>query len=159
MQKAVRPSEQNQEVNVLARVEDADQEMRGSEEQRDSEDEDEEREGEESERFSLDYCFLEDENGSRITFLVEREPVTGMTMAPPTQFAAMKVLEFVKERGAAESDTTLKTDQELVIEAQLAGAEKSGETERGGGRSVGRRGVKKRHAGAQRPGREEKGRG
>ena len=73
---------------------------------------------------------------------MEREPVTGMTMVPPTQFASMKVLEFVKECGAAESDITLKTDQELVIEAQMAGAEKSGEKERGGGRSVGRRGVK-----------------
>ena len=41
MQKAVRPSEQNQEVNVFARVEDAEQEMRGSEEQRNPEDEDE----------------------------------------------------------------------------------------------------------------------
>ena len=66
MQKAVRPSEQNQEVNVLARVEDADQEMRGSEEQRDSEDEDEEREGEESERFSLGWLDREKVREARL---------------------------------------------------------------------------------------------
>ena len=54
--------------------------------------------------FSFDFCFLGDENGAKITVLVGRERVTGMTMSTVVlvegtsgQFAAMKVLEFVKE--------------------------------------------------------------
>ena len=79
----------------------------GCREKRDSKDEDEEREGEESERFSLDRCFLGDENGARIKFLVGRKRVIGMAMAAPCLPAAMKVLQFVKECGAAESDIIL----------------------------------------------------
>ena len=77
--------------------------------------------------FSFDYCFLGDEMGAKITVLVGRERVTGMTMATVVpvkgtsgQFAAMKVLEFVKECGAAETEITLKTDQELAIDALMA---------------------------------------
>ena len=54
--------------------------------------------------FSFDYCFPGDEKGARITVLVGRERVTGMTMASVVpvkgtsgQFAAMKVLDFIKE--------------------------------------------------------------
>ena len=123
---------------------------------RDSKDEDEEREGEGSEKVQIRLFFLGDENGARVPFLVGRKRVTGMAMASPGLSAAMKVLEFVKECGAAESDIILKTDHELVIEAQMSGAEIEREEVRGEGRSVGRRGVKQRHAGTQRPGREEK---
>ena len=59
--------------------------------------------------------------------LVGRERVTGMTMATVVpvkrtsgQFAAMKVLEFVKECGAAETEIILKTDQEPAIDALMA---------------------------------------
>ena len=60
--------------------------------------------------FSFDSCFPGDEKGARITVLVGLERVTGMTMAsvvPVTgtsgQFAAMKVQDFIKECGAAET--------------------------------------------------------
>ena len=36
------------------------------------------------------------------------------------QFAAMKVLDFIKECGAAETEIILKTDQEPAIEALMA---------------------------------------
>ena len=59
--------------------------------------------------------------------LVGRERVTGMTMASVVpvkgtsgQFAAMKVLDFIKECGAAETESILKTDQEPAIEALMA---------------------------------------
>ena len=77
--------------------------------------------------FSFDYCFPGDEKGARITVLVGRERVTGMTMASVVpvkgtsgQFAAMKVLDFIKECGAAETEIILKTDQEPAIEALMA---------------------------------------
>ena len=77
--------------------------------------------------FSFDYCFPGDEMGAKITVLVGRERVTGMTMATVVpvkgtsgQFAAMKVLEFVKECGAAETEFILKTDQEPAIDALMA---------------------------------------
>ena len=77
--------------------------------------------------FSFDYCFPGDEKGARITVLVGRERVTGMTMASVVpakgtsgQFAAMKVLDFIKECGAAETEKILKTDQEPAIEALMA---------------------------------------
>ena len=72
--------------------------------------------------FSLDYSFLGDENGAKITVLVGRERVTGMTMAivvlvagTSGQFAAVKALEFVKECGAVETEITLKSDQEPAM--------------------------------------------
>ena len=59
--------------------------------------------------------------------LVGRERVTGMTMASVVpvkgtsgQFAAMLVLDFIKECGAAETEILLKTDQEPAIEALMA---------------------------------------
>ena len=77
--------------------------------------------------FSFDYCFLGDDKGGTITVLVGRERVTGMTMASvvPTkgtsgQFAALRVLEFIKECGAAESEVILKADQEPSINALVA---------------------------------------
>ena len=76
--------------------------------------------------FSFDYCFPGDEKGVRVTVLVGRERVTGMTMASvvPTkgtsgQFAVMKVLEFIRECGAEEADIILKTDQEPAIDALM----------------------------------------
>ena len=77
--------------------------------------------------FSFDYCFPGDEKGVKITVLVGRERVTGMTMASVVpvkgtlgQFAAMKVLDFIKECGAAEAEVILKADQEPAIEALMA---------------------------------------
>ena len=77
--------------------------------------------------FSFDYCFLGDETGVKITVLVGRERVTGMTMASVVpvkgtmgQFAVMKVLDFIKECGAAEAEIILKTDQEPAIDALMA---------------------------------------
>ena len=77
--------------------------------------------------FSFDYCFPGDEKGARIAVLLGRERVTGMTMASVVpvkgtsgQFAAMKVLDFIKECGAAETEIILKTDQEPAIEALMA---------------------------------------
>ena len=82
--------------------------------------------------FSFDYCFPGDEKGSKITVLVGRERVTGMTMASVVpvkgtsgQFAAMKVLEFIRECGAAETEIILKSDQEPAIEALMADVVKS----------------------------------
>ena len=76
--------------------------------------------------FSFDYCFPGDEKGSKITVLVGKERVTGMTMASVVpvkgtsgQFSAMRVLEFIKECGAAETEIVLKTDQELAIDALM----------------------------------------
>ena len=76
--------------------------------------------------FSFDYCFPGDEKGFRLTVLVGRERTTGMTMASVVpvkgtsgQFAAMKVLEFVRECGAEEAEIILKTDQEPAIEALM----------------------------------------
>ena len=73
--------------------------------------------------FSFDCCFLGDKKGPRITVLVRRERVTGMTIASVVpvkgtsgQFAAMKVLDIIKECGAAESEFILKTDQEPAID-------------------------------------------
>ena len=76
--------------------------------------------------FSFDYCFPGDEKGSKITVLVGKERVTGMTMASVVpvkgtsgQFSAMRVLEFIKECGAAETEIVLKTDQEPAIDALM----------------------------------------
>ena len=53
--------------------------------------------------FSFDYCFAGDEKGARITVLVGRERVTGMTAASVVpvkktsgqeHFASMSVLDF-----------------------------------------------------------------
>ena len=77
--------------------------------------------------FSFDYCFPGDQAGAKITVLVGRERVTGMTMASVVpvkgtsgQFAAMRVLEFVRECGAAETEIVLKSDQEPAIGALMA---------------------------------------
>ena len=77
--------------------------------------------------FSFDYCFPGDDKGKKLTILVGRERVTGMTMASVVpvkgtsgQFAALRVLEFIKECGAAETEIILKTDQEPAIEALMA---------------------------------------
>ena len=74
--------------------------------------------------FSFDYCFLGDDGAARMTVLVGRERVTGMTMASAVpvkgtsgQFAALKVLDFLKQCGAEETTIILKTDQEPAIEA------------------------------------------
>ena len=76
--------------------------------------------------FSFDYCFPGDEKGTKITVLVGKERVTGMTMAcvvpmkgTSGQFAAMRVIEFIKECGAAETEIVLKTDQEHAIDALM----------------------------------------
>ena len=76
--------------------------------------------------FSFDYCFPGDEKGTKITVLVGKERITGMTMAcvvpmkgTSGQFAAMRVLEFIKECGAAETEILLKTDQEPAIDALM----------------------------------------
>ena len=77
--------------------------------------------------FSFDYCFVGDEKGAKITVLVGRERVTGMTMASVVpvkgtlgQFAVMKVLGFIRECGASEAEIILKTDQEPAIDALMA---------------------------------------
>ena len=58
--------------------------------------------------------------------MVGRERVTGMTMASVVpvkgtsgQFAAMKVVEFIRACGAAETEIVLKTDQEPAIHALM----------------------------------------
>ena len=77
--------------------------------------------------FSFDYCFPGDEKGKKLTVLVGRERVTGMTMASVVpvkgtsgQFAVMRVLEFIAECGATETEVVLKSDQEPAIEALMA---------------------------------------
>ena len=68
--------------------------------------------------FTFEYCFPGYEKGARFTVLVRRERVTGITMASVVpvkgtsgQFAAMKVLDSIKECGAAETEIILKTDE------------------------------------------------
>ena len=82
--------------------------------------------------FSFDYCFPGDDTGFKVTILVGRERVTGMTMASVVpvkgssgQFATIKVLEFVQECGAAESEIVLKSDQEPAVEALMNDVVKS----------------------------------
>ena len=77
--------------------------------------------------FNFDYRFPGDEKGARITVLVERERVTGMTTAivvpvkgTSGQFVAMKVLDLIEECGAAETGILVKTDQKPAIEALMA---------------------------------------
>ena len=76
--------------------------------------------------FSFDYCFPGDEKGTKITVLVGKERITGMTMASVVpvkgtsgQFAAARVLEFIKDCGAAETEILLKTDQEPAVDALM----------------------------------------
>ena len=64
--------------------------------------------------------------------MVGRERVTGMTMASVVpvkgtsgQFAAMKVIEFIKECGAQGSEIIIKSDQENSIEALMRDVVKS----------------------------------
>ena len=73
--------------------------------------------------FSFDYCFMGDSGDERITILVGRERSTGMSMATVVpakggtgQFAALKVLEFIRLCGAEEADIIVKTDQEPAID-------------------------------------------
>ena len=82
--------------------------------------------------FSFDYCFLGGDGGSKVTVLVGRERVTGMTMASVVlvkgtsgQFAALKVLEFLRQCGAEEANIILKTDQEPAIDALVKDVAKS----------------------------------
>ena len=76
--------------------------------------------------FSFDYCFPGDDQGKKITILVGRERVSGMVMASVVpvkgtsgQFAAMRVMSFIRECGAAEADIILKSDQEPAIETLI----------------------------------------
>ena len=76
--------------------------------------------------FSFDYFFPGDERGKRVTVLAGRERMTGMTMAAVVpakgssgQYAVKRVLEFVRECGAAEDEIILKADQEPAIEALI----------------------------------------
>ena len=77
--------------------------------------------------FSFDYCFPGDDRGKRITVLVGRERMTGMTMAAVVpvkgssgQYAVKRVMEFIHECGADEAEIIVKTDQEPSIEALVA---------------------------------------
>ena len=65
-----------------------------------------------------------DATGDKATILIGRERVIGMTMATVVpvkgtvgQFAVLKVLEFLCQCGARESDIIIKTDQEKAIDA------------------------------------------
>ena len=82
--------------------------------------------------LSLDYCFMGDEGGDRVTVLVGRERTTGMTMATVVpvkgtsgQFAVLQVMNFIRECGAAEAEVLLKTDQEPAIDSLMADVLKS----------------------------------
>ena len=68
--------------------------------------------------FSFDFCFRfpGDEKGAIVTVLVEREQVTGMTLASERNIvAAMYVPDFIRECGAAETEIALKTDEGLRL--------------------------------------------
>jgi hypothetical protein len=72
--------------------------------------------------FSFDYCFPGDQFGYRLTILVGRERVTGMTFATTVpekgskgKFVADKCLEFFVECGFRTGDIVIKTDQEPAI--------------------------------------------
>jgi hypothetical protein len=72
--------------------------------------------------FSFDYCFPGDEFGYRLTILVGRERVTGMTFATVVpekgskgKFVADKCMEFFAECGCRSGDVIIKTDQEPAI--------------------------------------------
>ena len=76
--------------------------------------------------FAFDYCFPGNEKGFRVTILVGRERVTGMTMASVVpvkgtsgQYSVIKALEFIRECGAEEAEIILKSDQEPAIEALM----------------------------------------
>ena len=79
----------------------------------------------EEDRF--DYFFPADKKGARITETVERERITGITMASGVpvkgtsgQFAAVKVLNFIKECCAEKNEIMLKTVLKPAIEALMA---------------------------------------
>ena len=72
--------------------------------------------------FSFDYAFPGNEFGYKLTVLVGRERLTGMTMATVLpdkgstgKFAADKVMEFMAECGCQSGDVIVKTDQEAAI--------------------------------------------
>jgi hypothetical protein len=72
--------------------------------------------------FSFDYCFPGDQFGFRLTILVGRERVTGMTFATTVpekgskgKFVADKCLDFFVECGFRSGDIVIKTDQEPAI--------------------------------------------
>ena len=72
--------------------------------------------------FSFDYAFPGDELGFKLTILVGREKLTGMTMATVLpdkgstgKFAADKAMEFMAECGCQSGDVIVKTDQEAAI--------------------------------------------
>ena len=74
--------------------------------------------------FSFDYFFPGDERGKKVTVLAGRERMTGMTMAcvvpvkgTAGQYAVRRVMDFIRECGAAESEVIVKTDQEPAIAA------------------------------------------
>ena len=72
--------------------------------------------------FSFDYCFPGNKVAYKLTVLVGRERVTGMTMAAvlPSKgstgkFAADRAMEFITECGNESGDIIIKTDQEAAI--------------------------------------------
>ena len=76
--------------------------------------------------FSFDYCFPGDDLDHRITILVGRERVTGMTMASTIpskgskgKFAADKVIEYFWDCGNGNGDVILKSDQEPAIKCLI----------------------------------------
>ena len=73
-----------------------------------------------------------DEKDARSTVLLGRERVAGMTVASVVpgkgtsgQFAAVKVLDFIMESGAAAADIVFKTAQGPAIEALMANVVKT----------------------------------
>ena len=72
-------------------------------------------------QLQLLFRFPGDEKGAIVTVLVEREQVTGMTLASERNIvAAMYVPDFIRECGAAETEIALKTDEGAAIEALMA---------------------------------------
>jgi hypothetical protein len=72
--------------------------------------------------FAFDYAFPGDEFGYKLTILVGRERVTGMTFATVVpekgskgRFVADRCLEFFVECGCRAGDIVIKTDQEAAI--------------------------------------------
>ena len=67
--------------------------------------------------FSCVFFFPANEKGARVTVLVGRKRVTGVTLASVVpmkgtseQFSAMREPDFITECGAAETEIDLKTD-------------------------------------------------
>ena len=74
----------------------------------------------------IDYCFPKTSGGEGLTVLVARERSTRMTMATVVprkgavgDFAAARIMAFIRELGLAEADIIMKGDQEAAIKAVI----------------------------------------